>query len=64
MAVEEKSKEQEIYNKIYELEKGDKRDKSLAFDLIGILCNELTNESYEDRLLTVEKMINEYVKEK
>lgn len=54
----------QITEKLLELEEGDNKAQSLAFECLGILSNELTSESYESRLQIVEKMIEEYEKNK
>ena len=58
------NKEKEIFSKIKELENGTNSDKTLAFDIIGILGNESTCESYENRLEIVEEMINDHLESK
>lgn len=62
MAIDERAKK--IFDRISELEKGDIDDRLLAFDLIGILGNELTKESYETRLSIVEKMLDDHLASK
>ena len=58
------NKEDEIYEKIMKLKDGDNTDKLLAFDCIGILGNESSGESLENRLNIIEKMIKEHLEKK
>ena len=55
-----RDKEEKIYSEIMKLRKGTDKDKYLAFDCIGILGNESTVESFESRLIIVEKLIEEH----
>lgn len=55
-----KDKEKNIYATIINLKKGNDSDKSLAFECIGILGNESTEESFERRLNIVEELIKKY----
>jgi len=55
-----KDKEEQIYMKLLELKKGSLRARSLAFDCIGILGNESNQDSLEEKLNKVEKLLNEY----
>ena len=57
-----KNKEQKIYKQLIDLKKGTDGDKSLAFDCIGILGNESTQESFESRLNNVENLIQNHLK--
>lgn len=57
-----KNKEQKIYKQLIDLKKGTDSDKSLAFDCIGILGNESTQESFESRLNNVENLIQNHLK--
>ena len=57
-----KNKEQKIYKQLIDLKKGTDSDKSLAFDCIGILGNESTQESFESRLNIVENLIQNHLK--
>ena len=57
-----KNKIEKIDNELKILKKGDPYAKFLAFDCIGILGNESTTESYENRLKIVEDRIKEYYK--
>ena len=59
-----KDKEDRIYDQIMKLKKGNNTDKSLAFDCIGILGNESTNEPFENRLNIVENLIDKHTKKK
>ena len=54
----EKLSKEEIYKKLSELENGTLKERKLAFKCIGILANESTTESYENRLKRVEELIN------
>lgn len=56
-------KEEIIYNEIIKLQKGNDKEKSLAFECIGILGNESTKASLEDKLIIVERKIQNYYKE-
>ena len=47
---------------LIDLKKGTDSDKSLAFDCIGILGNESTQESFESRLNIVENLIQNHLK--
>lgn len=55
-----KDKEEKIYAAIMNLKKGNDSDKSLAFECIGILGNESTEESFENRLNIVEELIKKH----
>ncbi len=59
-----KDKEEKIYDEIMKLRKGTDSDRSLAFDCIGILGNESTEEKFESRLNIVEGMIKKHYKKK
>ncbi len=52
-----KDREEKIYNALVNLKKGSDSDKSLAFECLGILGNESTKESYDNRMKIVEEMI-------
>ena len=56
--MEEKDRE-EIYKRILELEDGNEKERSLAFKCDGILSNDSTLESYEDRLNIVKQLLDE-----
>ena len=58
------NKKERVYNQIMELEEGNERERLLAFDCMGILGNEFTDESYENRLNIVENLIHEHVEKK
>ncbi len=51
-------REHRVYEKIVKMKKGDKEEKSLAFDLAGVLGNESLSIDISDRLIIVEKKID------
>lgn len=59
-----RDKEDILYNKIFELQKGDENDQSFAFECIGYLGNESINDSLEKRLTILEEKIRKYLEEK
>lgn len=63
MDKKELDKEKRIYQKIDKLKEGNKEDKLLAIECIGILSNELTEESFENRLNIVENKIDKLNRE-
>lgn len=59
-----KEKEDKIYNKIMELKKGDEKDRLVAFKCIGILSNESTSASLDEKLDIVSEIIEKHIKRK
>lgn len=64
MRMDLQNKEKIVLELLDKLNNGDNSDKSLAFDLMGMLGNEITSESYESRLEIVEKRIKEHLEKK
>ena len=52
-----KDKQEEIYNKIIELQHGNDEERNLAFECIGVLSNNSINNSLESKLNIVENLI-------
>lgn len=52
--------ERRVFNLIDELYKGDIRDRSMAFDLEGVLANECLDMPYAERLQFIEERVEEY----
>ena len=57
-----KDNEEKIYDEIMKLQKGSDSDRSLAFECIGILGNESTDEKFENRLNMVQELIKKHLK--
>jgi len=62
--MEQKEKEEKIYNQLMILQNGDYQDKSFAFDCVGYLGNEYIDDSLEKRLNIIEEKIMEYYNKK
>ena len=56
-----KDNEEKIYDEIMKLQKGSDSDRSLAFECIGILGNESTEEKFENRLNMVQELIKKHL---
>ncbi|NLC48439.1 MAG: hypothetical protein GX758_03670 [Tenericutes bacterium] len=54
------NKEEKIYAQLLELQNGDNKDKSFAFECIGYLTNEVIEDSLEKRLRILEQKIIVY----